>query len=446
MSNMDKPWLKFICRACGLIYDEAIGDPDSGLAPGTRFEDIPDDWECPLCGVTKIDFEPYQEREATVGECQLLGNGARQTGIIVVGAGLAGWSVAESLRALDNDIPITLVTACSGDRYHKPELSVAISRKLTRPSLVRETAAEAAQRLGIRLYSETFVVGLSTKQHKLRTTRGTLSYTKLILAQGARPALPAELPPALCWRINDLNGWHGLQAQLSTKSQHVAIIGAGMVGCELAEDFAMAGHIVTLLDRQNSPLARVLPAVASQRLRKSLEQLGVEYIGAAHVAEVRQMPGNVKRIKTKCGRHLSVDHVVAATGLITDTRLALSAGLAFDNGIKVDRSTLQTSDPDTFALGDCISIDGQPCRFIEPIARQARTIAHAVLGRNREEYLHSAPVVRLKTRSLPIEFHGMPVDEGEWRILQESKDHLMMEQWFNGSATSTLRVGKTKAA
>lgn len=54
------PWQKYICDACGLIYDEALGDPDSGLLPGTRFADIPEDWVCPLCGVTKADFSPYQ--------------------------------------------------------------------------------------------------------------------------------------------------------------------------------------------------------------------------------------------------------------------------------------------------------------------------------------------------------------------------------------------------
>lgn len=50
---------KFICTLCGFIYDEAVGDPDSGLAPGTRFGDIPDDWMCPDCGVTKAMFEPH---------------------------------------------------------------------------------------------------------------------------------------------------------------------------------------------------------------------------------------------------------------------------------------------------------------------------------------------------------------------------------------------------
>ena len=49
---------KYVCDLCGYIYDPAAGDPDSGIAPGTPFEDIPDNWECPLCGAGKEDFSP----------------------------------------------------------------------------------------------------------------------------------------------------------------------------------------------------------------------------------------------------------------------------------------------------------------------------------------------------------------------------------------------------
>lgn len=54
---------KYICNICDYIYDPEIGDPDEGIAPGTAFEDIPDDWRCPDCGVGKEDFEPYVEEE-----------------------------------------------------------------------------------------------------------------------------------------------------------------------------------------------------------------------------------------------------------------------------------------------------------------------------------------------------------------------------------------------
>jgi len=48
---------RYVCTVCGYVYDPALGDPDSGVKPGTRFEDIPDSWECPVCGAAKSDFE-----------------------------------------------------------------------------------------------------------------------------------------------------------------------------------------------------------------------------------------------------------------------------------------------------------------------------------------------------------------------------------------------------
>ncbi len=50
----------WICESCGFIYDPAEGDPDGGIPPGTAFEDIPDDWMCPVCGARKRDFSPYE--------------------------------------------------------------------------------------------------------------------------------------------------------------------------------------------------------------------------------------------------------------------------------------------------------------------------------------------------------------------------------------------------
>ncbi len=57
----ESPSRRYICRVCGYIYDPAVGDPDSGIASGTPFADIPEDWYCPDCGVTKSDFEPLDE-------------------------------------------------------------------------------------------------------------------------------------------------------------------------------------------------------------------------------------------------------------------------------------------------------------------------------------------------------------------------------------------------
>lgn len=60
ISVTDMATRQWVCKVCGWIYDEAVGDPEHGLAPGTRLEDIPEDWCCPECGVTKVDFDPLE--------------------------------------------------------------------------------------------------------------------------------------------------------------------------------------------------------------------------------------------------------------------------------------------------------------------------------------------------------------------------------------------------
>lgn len=53
--------MKYVCTVCGWEYDEEVGDPDNGIEPGTTFDELPDDFECPLCGVGKDDFQPSDE-------------------------------------------------------------------------------------------------------------------------------------------------------------------------------------------------------------------------------------------------------------------------------------------------------------------------------------------------------------------------------------------------
>ncbi|MBK6556328.1 MAG: FAD-dependent oxidoreductase [Comamonadaceae bacterium] len=111
------------------------------------------------------------------------------------------------------------------------------------------------------------------------------------------------------------------------------------------------------------------------------------------------------RITTECGQHFAADQVIVAAGLQTPSRLAQSAGLAWQNGIAVEPQTLRTSEERIHAMGDCITLDGQASRFIEPIARQAKTIAAALSGSDAVPYESRAAVVRLKTTSMPLTLH-----------------------------------------
>ncbi|MDR3460779.1 MAG: FAD-dependent oxidoreductase [Beijerinckiaceae bacterium] len=428
MSAPTEEWRQYICRACGLIYDERLGDPDSGLAPGTRFDDIPDDWECPLCGVTKADFEPY-ERKAATNPAPAAMAPSRRPGIVIVGAGIAGWSVAEALRQRDSGIPVTIVTSCDGDIYHKPELSIALSRGRTPTKIRQATGGANAARLGVRLLAGTFAVRILSETNRLRTTRGTIAYSHLVLAQGARPVLADAMPPDLCWRINDLQAWSALYQTLAGGSKRIVVIGAGMVGCELSEDLARAGHRVTLLDRERAPVAEFFPPQASDRVKSGLESLGVAFLGSVNVARVIAGSDGLKRVETSDGQSFAADVVISAIGLATQSRLARTAGLAFERGIAVDPQSLRTNVSNIYGIGDCISIEGAPCRFIEPIGKQADIIAQDILGIAHGGYDHTPPVVRLKTKSAPLVMHGLPAKDGEWRVVDSNQARFAMEQW-----------------
>ena len=440
-------WRQFICRACGLIYDESKGDADSGLAPGTRFDDIPDDWACPLCGVTKADFEPHdaQARPRRVALASRDNAQRGNAGIVIVGAGRAGWQMAQALRALDADMPITMVSACAGDVYDKPTLSVACAQGIGVDRLVREPAAQAAQRLHVRLLPNTHTVSIGTATRQLRTTRGTLHYCQLVLAHGAAPRPVDVLPADLCWRINDLTAYRRLRAALGSQRRHVVIVGAGLVGSELANDLALEGHGVTLLDVQPRPLAAQLPPLASQRLLEAWQGLPLRFVGGVQVATAVRCEGMVC-LTTACGQSFEADQVIAATGLQHASRLAQSAGLAVDDGgVEVDTATLRSSDPHVFALGDCASIDGRAQRYIEPITRQAQAIASAILGDGSVHFEPKAVPLRVKTGSMSFTLHGTPAANVGWSIDSDCGTELRMTQWRGDEAVARLEALRGKS-
>lgn len=403
-------WRQFLCRACGWIYDERYGDEDSGLPAGTRYEDIPDDWFCPVCGVTKQDFELFEKREQVVNPLISHHNNTNQSGVVVIGAGMAGWAMVEALRSQCPDTVITLITADSGNRYLKPNLSIAISQNKTIDNgLVSETGIQASQRLNINLIAHTFVMNVSTHNKQIRTTRGDFYYDKLILALGAKPALPSCLSENYVWRVNHLDMFNQLQQKLSQQAhQKVAIIGAGMIGCELAEDLARAGHQVYLLDKLALPLAEILPTEASTWMKESCTALGIQFMGDIHIQSIAKSEQYRIQYQLQQQSHdLDVDVVIASTGLMIDERLPKRLNIEYSKcGIVVNEQTLQTTNPDIFALGDCISLHGQPYRFVALLRQQAETIASQIVGHELKPYQHKAPLISLKTKHISVKVKG----------------------------------------
>ncbi|MFZ3144530.1 FAD-dependent oxidoreductase [Psychrobacter glacincola] len=404
-------------------------------------------------------------------------------GIVIIGAGLAGWHVIDAIRAKDKDIPITLITADSGDRYHKPMLTMAISQKKSAADLVRATGVDAAKAAQVTLLANTQVTDIDAAAQTVQlisalrsdpvyTNYATISYDKLVLAMGAHPIFPKSLPEELVWHVNHIERFGQLQEKLATGSQHVAIIGAGMVGTEIAEDLLKAGHQVTLIDLNDAPLSQMLPTKATARIAQAVKSQGINFLGGCQVSGVIRISEgsndgklqvsyepialtkeneNSEQADAKQSETLVVDHVIASTGLTVDGKLPTAAGVEFNRrtGIEVDAPTLRTTTDNIYAIGDCMSINGVACRYVAPLRAQAATIADDVLGLEHSGYEHKPPMIRLKNKAISVMVTGVPQANGNWQITTESDDELIMDLLDDNnevSATVTIKAPPTVTA
>jgi len=398
---------------------------------------------------------------------------AEKKGVVIIGAGLAGWHVIDAIRAKDTEIPITLITADSGDRYHKPMLTMAISQNKRASDLVRASGSEAANTAEVTLLANTQVIDIDpvsqTVQVRSTTqsddTLTTIGYEKMVLAMGAHPIFPKSLPQDLVWHVNHIERFSQLQEKLAAGSQHVAIVGAGMVGTEIAEDLLKAGHKVTLIDLNDAPLSQMLPAKATARIAKAIESQGIQFLGGYQVSAVTSVGSNDddsndgKKLRvdyatlssdadntdTQPLEPLIVDHVIASTGLTVDEQLPAAAGVEFDRrtGIVVDATTLRTNAANIYAIGDCMSINGVACRYVAPLRAQAATIADDILGHEHSGYDHKPPMIRLKNKAISVMVTGVPQAAGNWQVKTESDDELIMDLLDDNevvSATVTIKA------
>lgn len=387
-----------------------------------------------------------------------------QAGIVIIGAGLAGWHVIDAIRSKDKDIPITLITSDNADRYHKPMLTMAISQNKSAADLVRATGEDAAIEAGITLLANTNVSDIDADKQQLQlisalrsdpvyTHYAAIRYDKLVLAMGAHPIFPKSLPQELVWHVNHIERFGQLQQKLATGAQRIAIVGAGMVGTEIAEDLLKAGHQITLIDLADAPLSQMLPAKATARIAKAIESQGITFLGGCRVSGVTRNADNTLQVSyellgdratTQAIEPLIVDQVIASTGLLIEESLPSAAGIEFDmrTGIVVDEATLQTSTANIYAIGDCMSIDGVACRYVAPLRAQAATIADDILGLEHAGYTHKPPMIRLKNKAISVMVTGVPKATGNWQIKTDSTDELVMELLNNNNEVSAVATIK----
>lgn len=335
--------------------------------------------------------------------------------IVIVGSGLAGYTLLKEIRKRDAAVPVTLVTADDGSFYSKPNLSNALAAGKAPAALVGAVAEKMAAEQRATLLTHTRVTAIDTARQRLDTDRGELAYDRLVLALGADPfphGLDGDGAEAVL-TVNDLADYAVFREAIAGK-RRVVVLGGGLIGCEFANDLAQAGYAVDVVHLGDWPLERLLPAEAGQRLADSLATLGVRWhFGRTGRSVARRAQG--LEVALDNGETLAADVVLSAIGLRPRTALAAAAGVATGRGIQVD-SLLQASAPHVYALGDCAEVDGVNLPYVQPLMVQARALAATLTGTPTRVVYPVMPVM-VKTPAHPVAvLPPKPGSAGGWQV------------------------------
>ena len=337
--------------------------------------------------------------------------------IVILGSGLAGYTVAREYRKLEPAAPLVIVSRDEASFYSKPMLSNALAAGKTPEQLAGTSAAQMADQLRATILAGREVEALDTDRRTLHFGAGTLRYDRLVLALGADPiAVPlAGDAAAEVLRVNDLADYARFRAALEGRTR-VVILGAGLIGCEFANDLAAKGFQVRVVDPAPQPLGRLLPTPAGEHMRAALAAIGVQWHLGTTVAAVNRAPSGL-RCALADGTELETDVVLSAIGLRPRVALAQRAGLEVARGIVTDR-LLQTSASGVYALGDCAEVEGHVLPYVLPLMQAARALAKTLAGQPTPVAYPAMPVV-VKTPASPAVVCPPAAIPGAWRLAQD---------------------------
>ncbi|MBC3948686.1 NAD(P)/FAD-dependent oxidoreductase [Pseudomonas folii] len=299
--------------------------------------------------------------------------------VVIVGTGLAGYNLAREFRKLDGETPLLLITADDGRSYSKPMLSTGFGKNKEADGLSMAEPGAMADQLKAEVRTHTRISGIDPGHKRLWIGEEAVYYRDLILAWGAETIrVPVEGDATdSVFPINDLEDYARFRAAAAGK-RRVLILGAGLIGCEFANDLILGGYEVDLVAPCEQVMPTLLPPAAATAVQAGLESLGARFhLGPLMTRLQRTADGLEAHLSD--GQVIQCDVVVSAIGLRPRVDLAAAAGLQTGRGIIVDRE-LKTSHANIYALGDCAEVDGLNLLYVMPLMSCARALAQTLAG------------------------------------------------------------------
>jgi 3-phenylpropionate/trans-cinnamate dioxygenase ferredoxin reductase subunit len=348
---------------------------------------------------------------------------ARDPGIVIIGAGEAGTRAALTLRERQYAGPITLIGTESHPPYERPPLSKTAQVAVESPLPALIGGADTLAELAIDYRPGMTVTGIDRAARVVALQDGTqLPYTRLLLATGARPRTLA-VPGADADTVLYLRTF-GDALALRSRLAHgirLAVIGGGFIGLEVAASALERGCTVTVVEVAPRILGRAVPAEVAAQVAAHHRAAGVTIFEGIPLAAIERRGAGCAVILGD-GQTLDADAIIVGIGAIPETGLAETAGLAIENGIRVD-GRLATDDPAIFAAGDC-------CSFPHPVfggrrlrleawrnaQDQGRHVAGSMLGDTAE--FSAVPWFWSDQHGYTLQIAGLP-DEGDQTIKRD---------------------------
>ncbi len=310
------------------------------------------------------------------------------SGIVIIGAGQAGSSLAIKVRALGYDGAVTLIGDEPVPPYQRPPLS--------KKYLLGDMALDQLYLCPRDLYTKklislrlnTQVKTINSAENSISIGDETLSYDHLAFTTGSIPRL---LPAAIGGRLDGVFAVRSLadvdaMQPAFGRGGHVLIIGGGYIGLEAAAVAAARGLKVTLVEMADRILQRVACAETSNYFRSLHQSHGVTILEGVGLERLTG-EGHVTGAVLSNGKTLEIDFAIVGVGILPSTGLAEAAGLSLNNGIETN-SKGQTSVPNIWAAGDCASFPYQDGRIrLESVPNaidQAKVVAANMMGAGQD--------------------------------------------------------------
>ena len=327
--------------------------------------------------------------------------------VVIVGNGIAGISTAETLRQLDSDCTIDLISREPHHFYNRMGLEKVVHGRTAMQGLYL-MHEEWYQRNNIDVWLNTQVSSIECDSKKiLLGTSEQLDYDKLVLATGGKAFIPVapgfNLPG--CFSIRDANDALSIRAWVQThRCKQAVVLGGGLLGIEAADALRQTGLKTTIINRSHQIMDKQLDLNAGVILKHFLENNGINVLTEVSIGRAIGTD-RIEQVILTNGEILSTDLLLCCVGIHANTELAKNAGLDINRGVIVDKQ-MRTSNPDIFCVGDAAELPGSISGLWAVGSEQGKIAAAALSGLDAKYQPEAVTPIQLKLSGIDLKGFG----------------------------------------